>query len=678
MAGPLALVWELIATDNASEVFKKAGKEAGAASKETEGMMGSFTKLGGVVALAGAALTVVAVKMAIDMQESTAKIQGNAQITQKAAVGIGDAFLATAGKSTFSGKEMSDAFGPVAGVVQSLSGQALTAADSMTVMNAATMLAEASGKPLSATTSDLAAVMQNYGLKVGDAADASNVLFNASRLTNIDLDTLTATVDKLHGKLGIASPSLKDTAALMVDLANHGISGSKGVMMVNAGLTTLLGGSKATTAELKTLNVHVFDASGKFVGMKDVLEQLTPKLADMTDKQRLAAEKALFGAGAAKGLNSTILAGVDGFIKSAAAVTKHNAAEDAAKAASETLGGQLKTLKATFSDLMIMVGEKVIPVIQKIVTYLEQHRVVAAALAVVVGVVMVAAMAAFAVSVIAATWEIILIVAAIAAIAAGLVYCWNHFETFRTIVTDVFHAVQVIIGKVVEVIITIFRDMLKVWTTVIGGLLSAAATVAETLHLPFAASMRKASDAFNGMAKNADDKLKGVADSASHWGEQAGTNYANGVGSPKSLGAARSMAASVASSVKFGLNIDTYSIGYNAAQGFASGIRAGTVLAVMAASSAAGQAQAAMAAGLRPPGHNALGTDNWRGGMTWVGERGPELVNLPKGSQVIPNNKISSSGGNADVVAAIASLQATIAAMPKTYQMGQRQMAGTR
>lgn len=42
-------------------------------------------------------------------------------------------------------------------------------------------------------------------------------------------------------------------------------------------------------------------------------------------------------------------------------------------------------------------------------------------------------------------------------------------------------------------------------------------------------------------------------------------------------------------------------------------------------------------------GHNAAGTDNWRGGPTWVGEQGPELVNLPQGSQVIPNNKIGQS-----------------------------------
>jgi tape measure domain-containing protein len=34
-------------------------------------------------------------------------------------------------------------------------------------------------------------------------------------------------------------------------------------------------------------------------------------------------------------------------------------------------------------------------------------------------------------------------------------------------------------------------------------------------------------------------------------------------------------------------------------------------------------------------GNNANGTDNWRGGLSWVGEKGPELINLPKGSSVL-------------------------------------------
>lgn len=36
-----------------------------------------------------------------------------------------------------------------------------------------------------------------------------------------------------------------------------------------------------------------------------------------------------------------------------------------------------------------------------------------------------------------------------------------------------------------------------------------------------------------------------------------------------------------------------------------------------------------------PYGYNAGGTKNWRGGLTWVGESGPELVRLPAGSQVM-------------------------------------------
>lgn len=37
--------------------------------------------------------------------------------------------------------------------------------------------------------------------------------------------------------------------------------------------------------------------------------------------------------------------------------------------------------------------------------------------------------------------------------------------------------------------------------------------------------------------------------------------------------------------------------------------------------------------------YNAAGTDNWRGGLTWVGETGPELVSLPRGSQILNNQE---------------------------------------
>ncbi|NVP54456.1 tail tape measure protein [Mycoplana rhizolycopersici] len=38
---------------------------------------------------------------------------------------------------------------------------------------------------------------------------------------------------------------------------------------------------------------------------------------------------------------------------------------------------------------------------------------------------------------------------------------------------------------------------------------------------------------------------------------------------------------------------------------------------------------------------NAKGSDRWRGGLTWVGEEGPELLNVRPGAQIIPNHTLS-------------------------------------
>lgn len=43
--------------------------------------------------------------------------------------------------------------------------------------------------------------------------------------------------------------------------------------------------------------------------------------------------------------------------------------------------------------------------------------------------------------------------------------------------------------------------------------------------------------------------------------------------------------------------------------------------------------------------YNAPGTDYWRGGMTWVGENGPELVSLPRGSSIMSASESSGAMG---------------------------------
>jgi len=50
------------------------------------------------------------------------------------------------------------------------------------------------------------------------------------------------------------------------------------------------------------------------------------------------------------------------------------------------------------------------------------------------------------------------------------------------------------------------------------------------------------------------------------------------------------------------------------------------------------------------PGGLASGVRNWRGGWTWVGEDGPELVNLPKGADVYPAAQSAAMAGTMSAV----------------------------
>jgi len=68
-------------------------------------------------------------------------------------------------------------------------------------------------------------------------------------------------------------------------------------------------------------------------------------------------------------------------------------------------------------------------------------------------------------------------------------------------------------------------------------------------------------------------------------------------------------------------------------------------------------------------GTNAEGTNNWRGGPTWVGEKGPELVDLPRGSRVLPNKESVRIAKNAAQPVLREVVQNTIA-QPVIYSAG--------
>lgn len=121
-------------------------------------------------------------------------------------------------------------------------------------------------------------------------------------------------------------------------------------------------------------------------------------------------------------------------------------------------------LKAQLSDLEVTIGEKVLPVIEtmtedmmKVINFIEAHSTVFGLLATVLGTVagaillVVGATKAWAVAgeildVVLEANPIGIVIVAIAALAAGLIYAYDHFTTFRNGVNDVWGVMETVFG----------------------------------------------------------------------------------------------------------------------------------------------------------------------------------------------------------------------------------------
>ncbi len=360
-------------------IFKKAF------SKGFAGIAGAV----GFGAIIGGAL-----EAASKYETATATLAAQAGISMQAAKAIGDAFLTTGGKSVFTAQEIVAAYAPVSPLFTQVAGHVLSASQALAVMTVAQHLAEASGKPLVDTTQSLALVMRTFGSSVGDAGKIGDILYNAGKAGGIGIDELVTAMDKMKGKLGVLAPSIQDTATVIGILAAHGIQGTKGLLAFNTGLVSLESGGKKvtttihglttkidahgkahtvaakavhiTTLETAELGVKLTDASGNFLGMSSIIGQLQPKLAKLSEAQRLQTEQALFGKAAAGAWDDILKGGLPTWDAVSKKIGETGTASEAAEKKSSTFHGTMEKLKAAVADASVRLGEKFLPVVEKV------------------------------------------------------------------------------------------------------------------------------------------------------------------------------------------------------------------------------------------------------------------------------------------------------------------------
>ena len=341
---------------------------SGFESALTQGTASSLKNFAPKILLAFAAVSagvvVTAVKLATQFNTSLSAIDARMGITTAAGKAIGDAFLSTAGKVTFSATTIAAAFAPVSGQLDLLNKGALTANQSLGFMTAAMAAAEATGQPLADVTAALANVMVAYHLPLKDAAMATDILTNASMDLNLPISDVASTVDRMAGKLGSAVPPLADVTTLMVELTQSAVPARQAVTDAAAAITSLLDPSTKGAADIKELHLKTLDANGSFVGMQSVITQLHKPFEDMTKAQQLQTATLLFGKPAAEAMIAVILKGPAPYEALAQSVSKAGSAQDKANTATSNLAGAWAKIKSDLSDMLTSFGNLVTPLVQ--------------------------------------------------------------------------------------------------------------------------------------------------------------------------------------------------------------------------------------------------------------------------------------------------------------------------
>ena len=148
--------------------------------------------------------------------------------------------------------------------------------------------------------------------------------------------------------------------------------------------------------QLSKMGVTVFNSTGSFVGMRTVIEGLSPKINALTgDQAKLSALQPIFGNNSRKMLG-VIEGGSKSWDKYSKAVKDGEARQKAAERASTTFKGSMERLHGAVKDAQIAIGNallpavtgllnKVIAVVMPIVTWIEHNKKLAGTIATVAG-----------------------------------------------------------------------------------------------------------------------------------------------------------------------------------------------------------------------------------------------------------------------------------------------------
>tara|TARA_Y100001972_G_scaffold80229_1_gene97455 strand:+ start:1 stop:2403 length:2403 start_codon:yes stop_codon:yes gene_type:complete len=228
-----------------------------------------------------------------------------------------------------------------------------------------------------ATATDLATDAQSaLGLTVDDAQQnldnltrVTDVLVKANTLANSSVQQFSeALTNKAGSALKVANKGIEEGVAVLSAFADRGVKGAEAGEKLNQLLRDIPRATAKNSKEFEKLGLNMFDTEGNMKNVADIIEELDSVLAPMSDELKASTLDQLgLNRGVADAVK--ILSGAGDEIRAyeEALMNSGGTTEEVADKQMGSLKAQLDIMSNAFSELGILLGETIAPILTSIV-----------------------------------------------------------------------------------------------------------------------------------------------------------------------------------------------------------------------------------------------------------------------------------------------------------------------
>lgn len=191
------------------------------------------------------------------------------------------------------------------------------------------------------------------GKDVPHIADLLSAGANKAQGTVEDMGMALKQGGLVAGQFGI---SLEETTGGLAAFASAGLLGSDAGTSMKTMLLRLANPAAETAELMDRLGINAYDASGQFVGLAGLADQLRSKLSGLTQEQRNAAMAQIFGTDAIRAANVLYDEGAAGIKEWTDKVDDSGNAARTAAAKMDNLAGDVERLKGSLETALIQQG----------------------------------------------------------------------------------------------------------------------------------------------------------------------------------------------------------------------------------------------------------------------------------------------------------------------------------